>query len=267
MTSPSPIEPVETPIPKRKRRRGVVFGVLAVVVVLVVVGVIALDAVARGYAANMIETKVRSSLSLPASTPVIVSVAGTSVLLQLATGRLERVDVAVDKLAIGQLNGDAKLTVTGVPIDAGKPIDTARLAFAIDQSQLQKLLGGLSALPVSSLVIGSGAVQVSTKFTVFGATVPFAIELVPSAVDGQLVLTPKSLTFNGKTLTPTDIGTSFGSLGDTLLATRKICVANLLPKGFVLGSVSVNGATLQLTVTAQSVLLDGALLTTRGVCP
>ena len=254
---------VETEIVRRRGRGWIGFGIF---LVIVITGGVVLDNVARGYVGKLIEAKARSSLALPESTPVTVTVGGTSVLYQAATGKFERVDVAIDKLGVGDLSGKAILTASGIPIKQSQPIDRARVVFIAGQGELTKLFAGFTGLPMSSVTIGSGAVQVGTTVTALGVTVPVAIAFVPSVVGGQLALTPKSLVVNGATLTPAALRSTFGALADPLLATQKVCVAKYLPKQLPLDSVTIKGSSLELAVSGRSVTLSTALLTTKGVC-
>lgn len=98
-------EPPRKPLrkPRSKRRRSWALVIVCGVLALLVVGVVVLDNAARGYASERIAGEIRSSLSLPASAPVDVSVGGTSVLWQLLTGKLDRIDVGVARLALGSL--------------------------------------------------------------------------------------------------------------------------------------------------------------------
>ncbi len=259
------ISPVEKQ--PRKRRRGLGFGILLGGILLLVVAAIVLDGVARGYVATVIQSKVRSSLSLPASTPVEVTVGGVSVLLQLATGSLERVDVAVKSLPVGTLTGDATLTATGVPLDTSKPIAKARVVFSAGVDQVKQLLAGYGSVPIGSVALANGALQVGTEFSVLGVALPVSVALTPSAVGGKLALTPRELTVNGAILSPAKIRANFGSIADTVLATRTICVAKYLPKSFILDAVAVKGTRVELAVIASSVLVNSSLLSQKGSCP
>jgi hypothetical protein len=249
----------------RKRRTPLI--VLAVIVVLVVIAAIVLDGVARSYAQNLIETKVRSALSLPASTPVDVTVGGTSVLLQLASGALEQVDVSVPQLAVGDLSGAADLSVKGVPIDTSKPIDSANVAFTIDQAGVQKLLKSFSGVPVSSATIRNGAVRLTGDVSLFGLKIPITVVEKPSAINGKLGLTPSAFEVNGASFTPATLTKTFGSLGETLSKTQQLCIASALPKAFTLDRVSVVGKSVRLVVSAKSVVLNDQLFSVKGVCP
>lgn len=262
-SKPDPFPFVETEIVRRRGRGWIGLGVF---LVIVIIAGLALDNGARWYVGNVIESKARSSLSLADSTPVTVTIAGTSVLYQVLTGTFQRVDVAIDKLGVGDLSGRATLTATGVPLSQSKPIDSARVVFVAGPDELKKLLAGFTGLPVTSVTIASGAVQLGTTISALGLSVPVAIAFVPSAVDGQLALTPKSLVVNGATATPAGLRATFGPLAEPVLATQKICVAKYLPKQLPLASVTVTGSSLELAVSGRSVILSTSLLSTKGVC-
>ncbi|MCU1513402.1 MAG: hypothetical protein JWO10_492 [Microbacteriaceae bacterium] len=254
---------------RKKRRRGVGWIVLAGVLVLLVAAFFVVDSLARSYAANLIDDKVHSALKIPASQPVDVSVAGVSVIAQLLTGKLERVTIDAHDLAVGPLSGDVTLAASGIPIDQSKPIDSAELGFSVGQKELEKLVAPLSTalkLPLSSVGISHGAVDVSAKFAVLGLSIPVTISFTPSAVGGQLALEPKTVEINGAKFTPKDLGNVLGSAGASLANPQKVCVASLLPKGFVLESIRVSGNRLVLAVSARSVTLDSSLLSTFGTC-
>lgn len=254
--------------PARRKHRGrTALIVVAILVVLLVVAAVVLDAVARSYATGLIRHKVRSSLSLPASTPVDVTIEGTSVLLQLATGKLQQVDIAAPNLTVGQLAGDAKLTVRGVPLSAGQPIDSAKLKFSTGDAGLQKLLSGFSGIPVTFVTISQGVMRVGGTVTVFGVPLPIQVGFVPSAVDGELALTPKFVILNGAKITPAALKKTFGNLAEAVTQTQKICVANLLPKAFHLDSVAISGSSVVLAVSAGAVPLQQSTFTTQGTCP
>jgi hypothetical protein len=259
------LAPVAAP---KKKHRGRTAAIVVVIVLAVLVAAVAvLDNVARGYAANLIQTKVRSSLSLPASTPVDVTVEGASVLLQLATGKLQQVDIGVPSLSVGALTGDAELTVHGIPIDQSQPIDSANLTFSTGEAGLQKLLAGFSSIPISTVAITSGAIDLGGSFTVFGVNIPVSIAVTPKAVGGELALTPKSFLLSGAAISPAQLTKTFGGVGADLTQTQKICIASVLPKAFHLDQISVKGKTVHLAVSTKSVVLNDSLFTTKGTCP
>lgn len=254
--------------PVRRRHRGrVAIIVLAIVVVLLVAAAFVLDAVARAYASNLVETKVRDALSVPASDPVEAKIGGGPMLLQLASGRLERIDVDAAHLGVGALEGSATLTATGIPLDQAQPIDAARLRFTTDQAGLSQLLASFPRVPVKSVSVKGDTVTIGSSVTVFGVALPVGITFVPSAKDGQLVIAPRSVTVNGARVTSQGVRGLLGSSAADLFSSQTVCVAGLLPKGFTLRSIAVRDEKVTLVVDARSVVLSSSALSNKGSCP
>lgn len=253
---------------KPKRRHPLRFIVAAAIVVLLIAGVVVADNAARGIVAGKIETQVRSSLAVPASTPVDVSVGGASVLLQLIFGSLDRVDVGVNKVSLGALSGSAQLTANGIPLDSSRPTSRVRFAFVTDQAALESLFSTIPGLSPEQITIADGNLTLSTKVALAGFSLPVGIEFSPSAKAGQLQLTPTAIVINKVSFTAEQLKASaFGGLAEPLFVSHSICIASQLPKGFTLESVQITGTSVQLTVVAKKVILSSALLSSRGTCP
>ncbi len=254
--------------PKRRVRTTLRFVVTAGIISLLVVAAIVADNAARGIVADQIAKQVRTSLAVPASTPVDVSVGGTSVLVQLLSGSLDKVDVGIARLSLGELAGSAQLTASGIPLDTSKPTALARFVFVTDQTALKALFSTVPGLAPKQIAIADGKVTLGTEVTLFGYSLPVGIEFTPSASKGQLVLTPSSIVINGQSFTGKQLKASaFGSLTDALFVNHAVCVAPLLPKNFTLESVFITGKSIQLTVSAQNAVLNSKLLASRGTCP
>lgn len=262
--------PKSTTKPKPKRRRGTSlrFVLTAGIISLVIIGAIVADGAARDYVAKQIETQLRSSLAVPASTPVDVTVGGTSVLIQLLSGSLDRVDVGIARVSLGELSGSAQLTASSIPLDTSKPTGLVRIVFVTDQTALKSLFSTVPGLSPKQITISDGKVTLGTEVTVAGFSLPVGIQFTPSASKGQLQLTPTAIIINKLNFTAKQLKASaFGSLAEPLFVSHSICVAPLLPKGFVLESVFVAGNSIQLTVSAENVTLNGTTLTSKGTCP
>ncbi|MCU1412679.1 MAG: hypothetical protein JWN80_19 [Microbacteriaceae bacterium] len=267
MSAAGRVEPVETSPTKKKRHRGrTALVVLAIIAVLLIVGGVILDNVARSYAENLVQTKVRSALSVPASTPVDVKVEGTSVLYQLATGRLQKIDVTLPKVSIGALTGSAKLAVDGVPVDQSQPIDGGTLVVSTDQAGLRELLKSFSGIPVTSVDLVGGAVRLGGSFDIFGLKIPLTVTLTPGVKDGKLTLAPKAFELNGSSITAAQLAKSFGGLASGITGTQSLCIASALPKPLHLKSLVIKGTTVTVAGTISPVVLNATAFTTKGTC-
>jgi hypothetical protein len=254
--------------PKRRVKTSLRFVLTAGIISLVIIGAIVADGAARSYVAKQIETQLRTSLAVPASTPVDVTVGGTSVLFQLLSGSLDRVDVGIARVSLGELAGSAQLTASNIPLDKNKPTSLLRIVFASDQTALKALFSTVPGLSPKQITIADGKVTLGTEITVAGFSLPVGIQFVPSASKGQLQLTPTAIVINKLNFTAKQLKTSaFGSLAEPLFVSHSICIAPLLPKGFVLESVFVTGKSIQLTVSAEDVTLNGTALSSKGTCP
>jgi hypothetical protein len=251
---------------RRHRGRNALIAIVIVVVLLVVAAIVA-DGVVRQQEAKAIESNVRTSLAIPASTPVDVTVGGSSAILQYITGKLQRVDVGVPSLTVGGFAGAARLTAEGISTGTSGSVDSATLVFSTDQTGLKKLLAGFTTVKVTSVSIASGAIKVGSSVSVLGLTVPVAATLVPSAVNGNLQLTPRAFVINGATIPAADLKGKFGGIADSLTKTQTICVADQLPKTFHLDSAKVAGSSLELSVSAKSLVLNSDLFANKGTCP
>ncbi|MEO6944382.1 MAG: DUF2993 domain-containing protein [Lacisediminihabitans sp.] len=263
-----PVKQVKQAKPRSKKRRSWAFVIVCAVLALLMVGVVLLDNLARGYLSDQIAGKVRSSLSLSASTPVTVSVAGTSVLVQLMSGKLDHIDVGIAQLALGTLKGSAELTADGIPIEAGKPTDRTRIVFMADQKVLATLFANTPGFSAGAVTVERNTIKLGTEVTLFGFTLPVGISFSPSVVKGQLTLTPTSISVNKQSFTAEQFTASaFGALADSLFVQHTVCIASILPKGFVLDRITASGSKVAVAVSAEKIVLDSKLMASRGTCP
>ena len=122
--------------PTPRRRRVWPWVVLGVIVLLIAAG-FAVDALVRGLAEKAIADRVSSALDVPAGTPVDVAIGGGPVLVQAVTGRLDRVDIAVDDLDLGPLTGDLAIVAQGVPLDTDAATRVLTVRYAVPSAALE----------------------------------------------------------------------------------------------------------------------------------
>lgn len=251
---------------KRLKKRTVIVTVL-VSLAVVVAALWAVDTWARQQAADYVGGKVRELLALESTEPVTVEIAGLSIIAQVLTGELERVDVDVDDVTIGDFTGGVELRAEGVPIDLKKPVDSVQIEFTVGEESIQKIAHVLSASSIDEVKIVEPEIQFSSEFSFFGFTIDVGVGIEPYAEDGEIGFTPTSISLNGNRTSATALSEQFGSVAAQLLQTRTVCVAGWLPEALTLDDVAVRDDELIITIGARSEILDESALSTMGSCP
>ncbi len=255
---------------RRRRRRSLLVFVL-VVAVIIIGGVIAfrpIDNAVRGYVEKQIAVSVRSSLRLPEDTRLDVTVGGKrSMLRQLLSGKIARVDITADRVTFGEFTGPAQLVATGVPIDLSKPVGTLGITFSIPQEQLLTVSKNLSGVPLTAVTVDDSRITASADLSALFVTIPVSVGLLPAAVDGQIAFTPNSISVAGADFTANALRQRFGAIATQALTTQNLCIAAGLPKQFVLDDVNPEPGELVLHFAADGALLTPEALAPLGSCP
>lgn len=251
----------------RRKRRGLVVAlvVIGIVVVLGVVAVIA-ESLARQQASTLIADQVRSALQLEADHPVEVTIEGTSVLLQAAGGRFERITAVADDVAFGELVGDLELIAEGAPLDVSQPTDSVQAVFRVAESDVAALAGFLAGSVVTDVRLDEREIRFETAFSFFGVEFSVGLGVTPSVQDGQLAFTPSSVELGDDRLDAAELQQRFGGLVEPLLTSQLFCVAQYLPQALDLTAVQVGDEQLVVVFTGEGVALGGPEFTTRGTC-
>jgi hypothetical protein len=266
---PSAPEPVVVAPPK-KRRRGWIIALIVVAIALLL-GFIAFlvgEGFAKDYARDYVRTRVIAVLGLPEDAKVDVELGGGSIIVQALAGRIESVDVSVPTVTFGDLTGAAELHAEGVPLAETSPVDVFRVKFSVAEEDLVAIAGSLSGLTLESIELDEPEIVVSSAFNIFGIPFPLGMSLEPSAVDGELVFTPTSVTVAQNTFAADDILADplFGPFARDLLKQQSVCIAGFLPQALVVTGAEVDGDKLVLGFTANGVALGGPEMSTLGTC-
>lgn len=258
---------IEAPAPKRRRTGLIVALVLVgIVVVLGVVAVIA-ESIARQQATTLIADQVRQALALEPEHPVDVVIEGPPVLWQAAGGRIEAVQIDVERVSFGELIGDLTIRATGTPIDTQQPTDKLSAVYRIAEVDVAALAGFFSGIVVTDVRLDNREVQFETGFSIFGLEFSIGVGVTPKVSNGQLEFTPTSIVFNNQRVEASDLKSQFGGLVEPLLATQRVCVAQYLPAALELTAVQVGSVQMLVVFTAENVALGGNGFSTQGTCP
>ncbi|WJL95191.1 DUF2993 domain-containing protein [Microbacterium sp. ET2] len=266
-TRPLPEWAVATEPPARRRRR-VWPWLLAVLFVagLAVAAWFVGEAIARDLVKSTVREQVITALDLPADQPIDVEVDG-AVLPQLIRGSLDDLTISSDDVTIGPLTGDIDVRTQGVPIRGDADLEAGSGSVTLDRAQLQSLLTGLEGFPDGAEVdLDAPDVRLSTSFPVFGIEVPVTVAVIPSAVDGDLALTPSAVEVAGAELTADGVRQQFGGLVDGLLRDWTICIAGDLPAGITLTGLAVDGDRLIGAFDIDPAIVRDASLQENGTC-
>ena len=250
---------------RRPTKRTVIATVLASLGV--VIGALwGLDNWARQQIADYVTEKVEQVLSLDSDQPVTVEIAGVSVIAQVLTGTLDRVDVGVDDVTIGEFTGGVSLSAEGIPIDPQKPVDAVQIEFRVTEKSIQKIAHVLSATAIDSVQLVDAEIQFTSEFAVFGFPIDVGVAIEPFAADGEVGFTPTGVTLNGTRTSAAALTETYGTVAESLLKTRSICVARWLPRALTVDDVEVRDDDLVITIGADRAILDDASLRTPGSC-
>jgi hypothetical protein len=250
--------------PPRRRRVWPWIVALVIVVGLAIVAWFAGEAIAHNLVVKTIRDQVISQLALPADQDVQVEVA-SPVIPQLISGTLSEVSISSDDFPLGEFTGDVTVTATDVSI-RGDDLGAATGTVTLNEEQLRALMSTVDGFPADTLGLAAPNVTMSTELSLFGVSVPVGVALTPSAVEGDLVLSPDELQLAGASITADDLRDRFGELSDLVLRDWTVCVAQYIPAGVTLTDVAVDGQTLVADFDVDGAIVSDPALRENGTC-
>lgn len=264
-TQPLPGWSDPQPAPRKRRRVWPWIVALIVVIALAVGAWIAGEWIARDVVTTTIREQVITQLDLPADQEIDVVLEG-AVLPQLIVGTLEDVTVASDDVELGPLVGDITVHAQDIAIRGEVGAQSATATVVLDADQLRGLLGTLDSFPVDTLELDAPDVTVTTELSLFGLALPVGIALTPSAVDGDIVLSPSSLQLAGNDVSAESLRAQFGGLADAVLRDWPICIREYLPAGVELAEIVVDGDQVVADFALDGAIISDPALQEPGVC-
>lgn len=266
-TLPLPAAPEPGP-DARPRRRGALAWIIAVVVViaLAVVAWFVAEHITRSILTDTVRQQVITQLALPEDQPIDVGF-DEPVLPQVIGGRLDRLDIASEDVPLGDVVADVSVRARGVPIRAdGGDITDAEATVVFGEDQLQTLLAQVDGVPDAGLTLDPPDVEVEVELSIFALSVPLGLDLIPSAADGDIVLTPRAVRLGGAELTADAVRERFGAAADGVLRDYPICIRDRLPAGLTLREVRVEQAALVAEVDVAGAIISDPVLQAPGTC-
>jgi hypothetical protein len=256
-------------VPRKKHRgRTALIVILAVVVVLVALFFVA-DYFARQYATNYVRQHVASSLGLSSDAPVAVDLGPGSLLLQAATGHIDTVTITVDPLTLNGLTGSAALTAHGIPLSTTVPVTSLNGEVRIPAATIRKAIAGVPSLASykPKVTIVKDHVDVAATISILGFPQRLGITLTPKVTKGKPGLSIDAVTFDGTHISAAQLDQFLPGVAGVLHTGVSLCIADQLPRSFLLTGISFRGQNLVSTFSGNGVELNSASLAQKGTCP
>lgn len=259
------------PAPRGGRRWAWLVALL-VIVVLAVAAWFAGEFIARGIVERTIREQLSTQLNVPIDQPIDIDIPGP-ILPQLIAGRFGSVTITSDDLPLGAtdgtapiLVGDVVFTADDVPIRGDGDWSDATATLRLDEAQLDALLRGIDDFPVDTVTLDPPDVGVTIDVAIFALTVPVGVDLVPSARNGDLVLTPTTLRVAGAEVSADALVDQFGALATTVIREWDVCLAQYYPAAIELAWVRVERDGIVADLTIDSAILRDPAAARNGRC-
>lgn len=250
-----------------RRRRGPWPWIISIVVLVVLLGgaFLAGEWLARDVTERAVRTQVDEAIGLAPDQQIDVDIDGW-LLLQLLSGRLDRVAISSDDVSYGDLSAAVDVELRGLPIRDEAPIDGGEFTVRLDEQQLRALLAQIDGFPADVVSFQDDDLQFALPYSVFGVEGEIGVTLAPGIEAGALTLAPETLFLGGASVSADELRAQLGPLADTALRTWTICLADEFPAALTLTDVQVASGTLAATGDVDPNVLVDASLSEPGAC-
>ncbi|WP_156351852.1 MULTISPECIES: LmeA family phospholipid-binding protein [unclassified Agreia] len=242
----------------RRRTRGIVV-LLATVVVLAVVVVVA-DIALRAYAEDRARAEISSSLPDTVDGKVDVEIGGFSFLQQYLSGTFDRVTLDAPALSVDGVPVTAHVEAEGVPTDLSKPVGAVSARLSLSEDAVNSVIQVPGA---AALTLGDQSVGYDGSISVLGLTLEYLVTAGVSVTADSVVLTPETASLTAGS-TVIDASSAVNAVLDTSIP---LCIADRLPQGVTLTSLTVVPGSATVALSAADFTLDETSLRSMGTCP
>lgn len=247
--------------PKRRKRWPIVLGIA-----LGVVGVlIGLESIARAVTPQIVRDALVDNLGLPQDQQIDVTIPGL-LLPQLAIGSVASAEISAPDVEREGLSGDIHVELADIPIWGGVDWSSGFATITMTESQVGALLARIDGFPVDALTVADGKAGLSTELDLFGAKVPVGAEMSLSAREGDVVLTPATITLAGTTISAEALLNQVGPLISSFVKEWTVCIAEYVPSALSLADASIDEDRVTLRFEIDSSILGDATAQAVGTC-
>lgn len=248
--------------PIRPRRARWPWVLLIIVIVLGALAVTA-ELLARSILPGVVRGIVIERLELPGDQQLEVDAAGV-LLPQLIAGRLDELHLISDEVTFEGITGAVEVTALGVSL-RGEDLRSAHGTVRLDEREFTALLADTD-LPVDEITIAEGDITASGAVPVLGLQLPVSLTVTPAAQEGDLMLTPASISIAGATLDAEQVRQRLGGVGATITEPQRICIADRLPAGLTLTALRTEGSTAVAEIDVAGSIVTDERMQQPGTC-
>lgn len=256
---PAPPPPV-TERRRARRRAGCVIALVAFLIVVVALLVVA-DGVTRNIAEQRTRDQIQASLPAGVEGEVDVSIGGFSMIAQLLAGTIDHVELSAPGLLVQGAPLDVDVVAEGVPVDLASPVRSIDATIEIGEDAVNRLVTVPAV--VGGIALGEGTIGYEGTTDLFGVTVDYSVAAKPTAAGDSVLLEPVDVSVGagGAAIDVSELVTRL--VGDDPL---DICVAQYLPEGVEVSSITVVPGTAHVELGAQWIAIDRSSLEQTGRC-
>lgn len=210
---------------------------LVALLVLVIIGGLVAEMLARSLVPNIAESAVRRELGLPKEHTVSLETEGL-LSWQVVTGGLNGVTLKVPDAPLNEsLTGDLTLTADRIPLDPRRgEMTNPKLLVGLPTDALARVLVSNANGAIDAATVAGENVELTRNLTVFGQTVPVNIDAQVSAQDGNLVFTPQTVRIAGRELDLSAASAQLRGVYDPA-DPQTFCVKDRLPQGLTITEI------------------------------
>lgn len=249
------------PAPKRTRRRWVIVGAVAAIVVVVLA---LIEILARVIVGQVAANELTTALPPEVSASVSATPTGACVSCELILGRLSGLDISSSDISIGGATGAVDAQVAGVRLASPNTVDDLSGTVRIGQADLNALVGQLAAahgFPVGDIALHAGEVQYTSTLQLLGASLDVSVTARVSVMPGGWV----QFTATRLQAMAGELDISAAEPADRF--SFRFCAAEALPEVLRIESVAVDEGALALGFRSTGPFTpDSATLSRTGAC-
>lgn len=232
--------------------------VVGAVVLLVVVLVVA-DFALRVYAQGQVRQAVVDNLPQSVTGDVDVSIGGGPFIVQYLSGTFSEVTLTSKNLQVDGAPVQATVTAYDVSTDQTKPVPRASASLTIDQNTANTFL----SIPGSDeITFADGTVGYTGQLNIFGLALGYDVTATAAPQGSDILLTPTGAQLSAGS-TSFDVS---GALTAVVSKPVSICVAQYLPAGVQITSITPTNGSVTVTAEATNLTLTQEALATTGTC-